>query len=125
MEQPQNVVVASGDPDVVELLEAMFGVDPRFSIVGAAPLVGALDVVRAARPDVVVLDAGHAPVPTAVVAACRDAAPGATIVVLSEVADPYTLLAVLGDGADALLDLGRAWAELVPTVLGLRYVASR
>jgi DNA-binding NarL/FixJ family response regulator len=125
MDQPQNVIVASGDPDVVELLEAMFGVDPRFAIVGGAHLAAVVDAVRSAHPDVVVLDAGHAPVPTATLAACREAVPSATIVVLSELADPYTLLTVLADGADALLDLGRAWAELVPTVLGLRYAVSK
>ncbi len=116
-----RVVLVDADEEVRDLLEVLFQTHDGFQVVGHAfdgPT--GVAVVAEAVPDVVVLELdlpsldGLAAIPL-----MREAAPDCRIVVFSVLPDPYTLLEVLARGADAYVDKGHAWAELLPTISAL------
>ena len=116
-----RVVLVDADEEVRDLLDVLFQTHPGFRVVGHAfdgPT--GVAVVTEASPDVVVLELelpsldGLAAIPL-----MREAAPECRIVVFSVLPDPYTLLEVLARGADAYVDKGHAWAELLPTISAL------
>lgn len=116
-----RVVLVDGDEEVRDLLEVLFQANDGFRVVGhAADGPTGVAVVAEAGPDVVVLELclptldGLAAIPL-----IRRAAPDCRIVVFSILPDPYTLLDVLARGADAYVDKGHAWAELLPTITAL------
>lgn len=116
-----RVVLVDADEEVRDLLEVLFQTHEGFRVVGhAADGPTGVAVVTEARPDVVVLELslpnldGLAAIPL-----IREAAPACRIVVFSLLPDPYTLLDVLARGADAYVDKGHAWSELLPTIAAL------
>ena len=124
--QPTAVLVEDDD-EVRDLIELLFELDGRFTVVATiGDGQAGVDAVRLHRPTAVVLDL-HLPTVSgaAAISAMRHDSPESRIVVFSAFPDPFTLLDVLGHGADSYLDKATAWNELIPVVaelcgLGLR-----
>ena len=116
-----GVLVVDDDPDVHPLLEVLFQVDGRFSVVGQAEDgAAALAQAELHHPDAIVLDLstpgatdGWEALPE-----LRRRVPDATIVVFSAFPEALTLVDALAAGADAYLDKASAW-ELIPVMAQL------
>ena len=123
---PIRVVLADDTPDIIELLRFILKVDGRFEI--AAEASDGLRAVEAAgrtQPDVVVLDLAM-PVMDGLqaITQIRRVAPATRIVVLSgftaeRMAEQARVL-----GADAYLEKGGAFADLVPLLFEVCAVTS-
>lgn len=80
------LVVVEDDPDVQFLIETVFSMDCRFSVVGvAADAEDALEMARMTEPGIIVLDHGLAGMLTGLQAAPRlkEAAPQAKIILFT------------------------------------------
>ena len=116
-----RLVIVEDDDEVRALIELMVELDDRFEHVGSAvDGHAAVALVSEQRPDAVVLDLelpGLGGLDAIGLMGLRS--PESRIVVFSGFPDPVTLIDVLRLGADAYLDKGAAWSELLPTVASL------
>lgn len=81
-----HLVVVEDDPDVQLLIEVIFSLDSRFSVVGVPDAAEeALEIARATEPRVIVLDHGLGGGLTGLAAAARlkEAAPNAKIILFT------------------------------------------
>lgn len=84
------VVIVEDDPDIQSLIETIFSMDPRFSVVGLADTAeAALELARTTQPEIIVLDDRLAGALTGVdsVPEFKAAAPGAKIILFTAHAD--------------------------------------
>jgi DNA-binding NarL/FixJ family response regulator len=116
-----RIAIVEDDDEVRSLLELMLDLDGRFEHVGSAVDGHAgVSLVTDEQPDAVILDLempGLAGLDAIGLIGLR--APNTRILVFSAFPDPITLLDVLRLGADAYLDKGTAWSELLPTLVNL------
>lgn len=121
-----DVVLIDDDEDVAVLVETMLRLDDRFRLVGSARTADdGIALVRDLQPDVIVLDL-HLPERDGIeVLPILRRVGRCPIVVFSAFPDPYTLLTAVEHGADGYVDKGRAWQELLPTLVQLCEVLSR
>jgi len=116
--RPWGVLVVDDDPDIHPLLEVLFQVDGRFTVVAqAGDGAEALALAERHEPDAIVLDLstpgatdGWEALPE-----LRRRMPEATIVVFSAFPEALSLVDALAAGADAYLDKASAW-ELIPVM---------
>jgi DNA-binding NarL/FixJ family response regulator len=84
------VVIVEDDPDIQSLIETIFSMDPRFSVVGLAESAEhALELAQTTQPEIIVLDDRLAGALTGVdaVPQFKEAAPGAKIILFTAHAD--------------------------------------
>ncbi|HEX7538348.1 MAG TPA: response regulator [Dermatophilaceae bacterium] len=84
------VVIVEDDPDIQSLIETIFSMDPRFSVVGLADTAeAALELAGTTQPEIIVLDDRLAGALTGVdaVPEFKAAAPGAKIILFTAHAD--------------------------------------
>ena len=122
MTDPVRVVLVDDHVLFRTGLEVVLGADPRVEVVGqAADGVAAVEVARAARPDIVILDLR---LPGCSGLECcrriRDELPDTQVLVLTASDAEDDLVAALRAGAGGYLVKDGDPAELVEAVLGLR-----
>ena len=119
--RPWRVLVVDDDPDFHPLLDVLFEIDGRFTVVGhAEDGAAALALAERHPPDAVVMDLampegmdGWETIPE-----LRRRLPETPILVFSAFPEPFTLVQVLSAGADAYLNKASAW-ELIPVLVEL------
>jgi len=86
----KTVVIVEDDPDIQSLIETIFSMDPRFSVVGLAESAeAALELTRTTKPEIIVLDDRLTGALTGVAAVpqFKEAAPRAKIILFTAHAD--------------------------------------
>jgi DNA-binding NarL/FixJ family response regulator len=119
------VVIVEDDPDIQSLIETIFSMDPRFSVVGMADTAEvALELARKTQPQVIVLDDRLAGALTGVdaVPEFKAAAPDAKIILFTAHADLQARV-VSQPAIDAFL-LKTDTGELLPLAQQLTHMLS-
>jgi len=86
----KTVLIVEDNPDIQSLIETIFSMDPRFSVVGLADSAeDGLELARTTTPEVIVLDdrLGGALTGVDAVPQFKKAAPGAKIILFTAHAD--------------------------------------